>query len=631
MTESSQKEIGKNDLKPYRKKLFHSTKVKQFEHISEEVEGCTSHSPMPPTCDESVSPTTSGSAVVEDKVLDQNKDTDDEIECARGAEVQNSPEIESEPVELPKRVFARSISECEGAADDSQRSILRNPQVTEIRSILEKRQSFDLPAEGRPSVNAGSEQDVIERYYQRNQATINSLQSRALEPVRRTRETRHPVSLASRRSGQSEVVMPSPKVTERKNFAKSFYWVAANHKKIGFRHICMLLLVLIYTLLGALLFYLIESDYERNTVVIRKDALDRTIFKIATEMTNKVNDPDETVNVTMMEDYIKLAYVTLLQQESAYKGSTFYKSEDPDNNYKWTFGSAFFFSMNVYTTTGYGSIAPESIAGKSCVMVYGFLFVPLTLVVLRDLGQWALVYTTKIYARLLIMFRRARGFQETKDDELIMLPIKFCMSLMLAYLLFASLFIYEYDALSGPAGSGIDFFHSFYFSFISITTIGLGDIMPNNVTFAPIITVLFFFGMPILKVVNRSTYICVENGVFGTLTVCENRLDSCWTGVQHQPNDNEAQPVSPRPSVRSRRSESQVRDGESSDEENENVERMNNFTIRSIATFMRSHSDVYGGDFGRVNLRRGDLLPHNNDTVRSTSSATRHTESQAPR
>ncbi|VDO56979.1 unnamed protein product [Haemonchus placei] len=232
--------------------------------ISEEVESCTSHSPMPPSCDESVSPTTSGSAVVEDKVPDQKKDTDEEIECARGAEVQNSPEIDSEPVELPKRVFARSISECEVAADDSQRSILRNPQVTEIRSILEKRQSFDLPAEGRPSVNVGSEQDVIERYYQRNQATINSLQSRALEPVRRTRETRHPVSLASRRSGQSEVIMPSPKVTERKNFAKSFYWVAANHKKIGFRHICMLLLVLIYTLLGALLFYLIESDYERN-------------------------------------------------------------------------------------------------------------------------------------------------------------------------------------------------------------------------------------------------------------------------------------------------------------------------------------------------------------------------------
>ncbi|WKY08457.1 hypothetical protein Q1695_007743 [Nippostrongylus brasiliensis] len=542
---------------------------------------------------------------------------------------QNSPELSVEVNEMPLRMLPRSISECEGGDDrDSQRSILRNPNLAKVRPMAEKRQSFDLPPEERSQAPVSNEQDVIERYYQRNQATINSLQSRAIETIRRSRETRHPVSLASRRSAQSEVVSPTPKIRERNNFVKSFYWMASNHKKIGFRHICMLLLVLVYTLLGALLFYLIESNYERNTVVIRKDALDRTILGIATEMTNKVNDPDETVNVTMMEEYIKRAYVTLLQQESAYKGSTFYKADDPDNNYKWTFGSAFFFSMNVYTTTGYGSIAPESIAGKSCVMVYGFIFVPLTLVVLRDLGQWALVHTTKIYARLLIMLRRARGFGETKDDELICLPIKFCLGIMLGYLMFCSLFIYEYDALSGPPGSGMDFFHSFYFSFISVTTIGLGDIMPNNVTFAPIITVLFFFGMPILKVVNRSTYICVENGVFGTMTVLENRLESCWTGVQ--PNDSEAQPVSPRPSIRSRRSGSDAQNDDSSDEDTSNNQMLNNFTIRSIATFMRSHSDVYGGDFGRVNLRRGDLLPLNNDTVRSMSSATRRGD-QTPR
>uniref|UniRef100_A0A1I7XKE9 Ion_trans_2 domain-containing protein n=1 Tax=Heterorhabditis bacteriophora TaxID=37862 RepID=A0A1I7XKE9_HETBA len=129
-------------------------------------------------------------------------------------------------------------------------------------------------------------------------------------------------------------------------YSKSFHWVAQHHKKIGFRHICLLLVVLAYTLLGASVFYLIEANYEENN-----------------------------------------AYVTLLQQESAYKGSTFYKAADPANNYKWTFGSAFFFSMNVFTTTGYGSIAPESVAGKSCVIWYGLIFVPLTLVVIRDLGH----------------------------------------------------------------------------------------------------------------------------------------------------------------------------------------------------------------------------------------------------
>lgn len=53
--------------------------------------------------------------------------------------------------------------------------------------------------------------------------------------------------------------------------------------------------------------------------------------------------------------------------------------------------------------------------------------------------------------------------------------------LITGYLLFAATFIYEYDALSGPPDTGMDYFNCFYFSFISMTTIGLGDIMPNNV------------------------------------------------------------------------------------------------------------------------------------------------------
>lgn len=37
--------------------------------------------------------------------------------------------------------------------------------------------------------------------------------------------------------------------------------------------------------------------------------------------------------------------------------------------------------------------------------------------------------------------------------------------------------------------------------------------------------IYYFLGMPIFKVVNRVTYVALENGVFGTLTVLENKLD----------------------------------------------------------------------------------------------------------
>ncbi|VDM83897.1 unnamed protein product [Strongylus vulgaris] len=113
----------------------------------------------------------------------------------------------------------------------------------------------------------------------------------------------------------------------------------------------------------------------------------------------------------------------MLDVEGTYKWSTFYRSSDPENNYKWTYASSFFFAMNVYTTTGYGSIAPETLAGQWFVIIYGFIFVPLTLVVVRDLGQWALLGFTKVYAKTLLKYRRWRGRKSEKNNEVIRLPI----------------------------------------------------------------------------------------------------------------------------------------------------------------------------------------------------------------
>lgn len=52
--------------------------------------------------------------------------------------------------------------------------------------------------------------------------------------------------------------------------------------------------------------------------------------------------------------------------------------------------------------------------------------------------------------------------------------------------------------------------------------------MPNNVPWSPVIAILFFFGLPVMKVINRVTYLTIENGIFATLTVVENNLDLLW-------------------------------------------------------------------------------------------------------
>lgn len=46
--------------------------------------------------------------------------------------------------------------------------------------------------------------------------------------------------------------------------------------------------------------------------------------------------------------------------------------------------------------------------------------------------------------------------------------------------------------------------------------------------YSPVIAILFFFGMPVAKVINRVTYITIENGVFAALLLLENSLDVFW-------------------------------------------------------------------------------------------------------
>ncbi|KAF8366527.1 twk-25, partial [Pristionchus pacificus] len=484
-------------------------------------------------------------------------------------------------------------------------------------------------------------EDPIDEYYKRNKAylTVTSMASmyekstemrrlpdylKQMTSHRRgTMRSQKSASHRSGRSGQSgrsRIGLPQmPSDTHSNKFMRSFYFLASKHRKIGFRHLVMLALVTTYSLLGATIFYHIEGPNEKQTVADTQVQLVDAIKIIAEDLRLVARSTNDS-----LEKHVKNAYISLLEIEGKYAGSTFYKLESqPEPKYQWTFGSAFFFSFTVFTTIGYGAIAPVTHLGKACTVLYAFVCIPLTMVVIRDFGQFVLVTLTKLYARLLIKLRAARGYLTT-ESESISLPIKFCSLLSVSYVLAAGVFIYNFDALSGPASEGIDLFNAIYFSFISITTVGFGDVMPSNASFSPVIAIVFFFGLPIMRVVNRVSYVAFENFAFGLLALAEKKIDVGMGGDRKETTVDgieEGRSQGGR-SGRSGRSGRGTRVaaistdeysiyGESDEEEEEDArartELMNNFTIRSLATFMKTRSDVYGGDFGRVNIRKGDL------------------------
>ncbi|VDM58499.1 unnamed protein product [Angiostrongylus costaricensis] len=124
-----------------------------------------------------------------------------------------------------------------------------------------------------------------------------------------------------------------------------------------------------------------------------------------------------------------------------------------------------------------GSIAPETFAAKCFTVAYGIVFCPITWIIIRDIGQLALVYITTFYARLKLKFSNV----SEKQDQVFMLPFWICVVICGLIMGSGTIWVYYYDAFSGPPGTGMPWFLALYFTFQTFTTIGLGDVMPNNI------------------------------------------------------------------------------------------------------------------------------------------------------
>ncbi|KAK6027487.1 hypothetical protein OSTOST_06480 [Ostertagia ostertagi] len=112
-------------------------------------------------------------------------------------------------------------------------------------------------------------------------------------------------------------------------------------------------------------------------------------------------------------------------------------------------------------------IAPDTFASRCFTMLYGALFCPITWIIIRDIGQLALVYLTTVYARLKLRFTNAGE----KADQVFMVPISICLGICILIMLFA-----PYGCTPTMHQMIIPFIYHY-----EVIRIGLGDVMPNNI------------------------------------------------------------------------------------------------------------------------------------------------------
>ncbi|VDN07251.1 unnamed protein product [Thelazia callipaeda] len=312
--------------------------------------------------------------------------------------------------------------------------------------------------------------------------------------------------------------------------------------RIVLPHIGLVLLSTAYTILGAAIFHHFEMPYEvriRNETAHRINALKQ---EIVDQLWMLAHDGNSTGKITF-ENWAKTAHLgmnTVIRDVFIDYTKNYMTPDDIIKGMgpvKWSFSSSIFFSWTAITTIGYGHIVPRTSEGRIACLMYALLGIPLILVTIADMSR----FLSGIYG-----FRRknskpkavaandiigagkklrrckrnhidtvseAGTFEDISDihtqesdktlsedtcaraDELDeyelhrerRVSVLFVLVIMIGYTAGGACLMQFWENWT--------FMESFYFCFVTVTTIGFGDIVPQNGEFLPATLMYIIIGL----------------------------------------------------------------------------------------------------------------------------------------
>ncbi|KAJ8675118.1 hypothetical protein QAD02_010904 [Eretmocerus hayati] len=234
-------------------------------------------------------------------------------------------------------------------------------------------------------------------------------------------------------------------------------------KKQNVRTLSLIVCTFTYLLVGAAIFDVLESDTEKR----RKEALD-AVEKMVIRKYN------------ISEDDFKIMETVVLKTEPHKAGQ------------QWKFAGAFYYATTVLTTIGYGHSTPNTISGKLFTMFYAIVGIPLGLVMFQSIGERLNKFSS-------VVIRNVKKLLNCKDIQASEINL-ICVVTTLSILTIAG------GAAAFSRYEGWSYFDSVYYCFITLTTIGFGDMValqkdnalgnkPEYVVFA---LVFILFGLAIV-------------------------------------------------------------------------------------------------------------------------------------
>jgi len=320
---------------------------------------------------------------------------------------------------------------------------------------------------------------------------------------------------------------------------------------ILFSHVGLLVLVLGYCVAGAIVFQKIEEEREEEAHQAKiaatagvNDAvryLKSAFWQYGTNE-DKYNFTRNEFKQAVLDDLHALRRYVLTAIDDGYDTTD-------DWSRDFTFDSTILFTITIMSTVGYGHISPGTTNGKIFCILYSLIGIPLLLVFMTQIGDWMAVTFRWLYSRILCRWCRARrrdaelppgidrkskglaydevGKERYMPTDLVMVPITVNLILIFTFIFMG--------ALAFAAWEDWDPIASAYFCFITLTTIGFGDLYPQKAfigfqtdpiaAMKMIFTVSYcIFGMTLLsmcmnlmqeQIVEKVSWVAAELGMKG--------------------------------------------------------------------------------------------------------------------